>query len=132
MTRLADSLAPAIALIARVLMASLFLMAAASNIGDLKGFAEFLEKGGVPGALAGPVFYFQFFGGIGLLLGYQTRLIGLAFAGFCITSGIWFYRDYSDPVVVTLLLKNIALTGGYLFVFLYGPGPISLDARLSR
>ena len=132
MPEFADRLSPVIALVARLLMASLFLMAAASNIGDLAGFADFLEKGGVPGALAGPVFYFQVLGGIALVLGFQTRAVALAFAGFCITSGLWFYRDYADPVVVTLLLKNIALTGGYLFVFLHGAGPISLDARLAR
>lgn len=132
MTKLLDRISPAVALFARILMASLFLMAAGSNIGNLAGFAEFLDRGGVPGILAGPVFYFQVFGGLGLLIGFQTRLIALTFAGFCITSGLWFYRDYADPVVVTLLLKNVALTGGYLFVFLYGAGPLSVDARLAR
>lgn len=125
----AKSLDPLLSLIARVLMATLFFMAAASNMFDLQGFAAFLEAGGVPGILAGPVFYFQVIGAAGLILGLQARLIGLAFAGFCLSSGLMYYDDYSDPMQVTCLLKNVALTGGFLFVFLHGPGAWSLDAR---
>lgn len=62
-----------LSVLGRVLMASLFLMAAAANAGDLKAFAAFLEEGGVPGILAAPVFYFQIFAGGALLIGYMTR-----------------------------------------------------------
>lgn len=125
-----DILSPVILVLARLLLASLFLMAAASNAADLRGFGDFLQSGGVPRVLAGPVFYFQILAGLALLLGWQTRLAALALAGFTLASGIWFYDDYSDPMQVTCLLKNIALTGGFLGLVAQGAGPVSLDGRM--
>lgn len=125
-----DILSPVILVLARLLLASLFLLAAASNALDLQGFGDFLEAGGVPRILAGPVFYFQIIGGLAIVLGWQTRLAALALAGFCFSSGIWFYDDLSDPIQMTCLLKNIALTGGFLGLTAHGAGPISIDGRV--
>ncbi|MDQ2093032.1 DoxX family protein [Rhodalgimonas zhirmunskyi] len=128
MDRIAAITDPYIALFARVLMAVLFLMAGLANVGDVRGFAETLAADGVPVVLGGLVFWFLILSGLLLILGAATRLVALAQAGFCIVSGTLAYGDMSQPTDMVMLLKNIALTGGFLFVFLHGPGRFSIDA----
>lgn len=130
--RLAQRLDPLLSLLARILMAGLFLMAGLSKIGDVRGFTEELAADGVPIVLGGLVFWFLILSGLLLILGWLTRPVALLQAGFCITSGLLAYADLAQPTDMVMLLKNIALTGGFLFVFLHGPGTISVDARLAK
>lgn len=70
--------------------------------------------------------------GLGLALGIQTRLLGLAMARFSLFSGPIAYGDLTEPTDRVMLLKNIALTGGIPFVALHGPGAWSLDTAMAR
>ncbi|MBK1636585.1 DoxX family protein [Rhodovulum adriaticum] len=129
MTRLAQWLDPYVTLLGRVLLAALFLLASLSNAPDLAGFGEKLAGEGTSAMLAGPVFYLQLFGGLAMVLGLWTRPVALALAAFCIGSALISYADLDAPTDMVMLLKNIALTGGFLYVFAHGAGAISLDAR---
>lgn len=119
-------------LLARVLMSVLFLMAGLAQIGDVRGFAEGLAQDGVPIVLGGLVFWFLIISGFLMLIGAATRLVALAQAGFCMLSGILAYGDLAQPTDMTMLLKNISLTGGYLVMALHGPGRYSVDAWLAK
>ncbi len=67
-----------------------------------------------------------------VLLGYKTRYGALALAGFCIIAPSLFHAEFSNHGEVEQFLLDFATSGGLLFMFAYGPGPFSLDARLSR
>lgn len=117
----------AIALLARILMSVLFLLAGMAQVGHVKSFTESLAADGIPIVLGGLVFWFLILSGLLLVLGAATRLVALAQAGFCLLSGLMAYADLAEPTDMIMLLKNIALTGGFLFVALHGPGRYSID-----
>ncbi|MBN2905244.1 MAG: DoxX family protein [Rhodobacteraceae bacterium] len=132
MSRLAERLDGPVGLLARSLMATLFLLASLSNALDLAGFGSKLAGEGTSAMLAGPVFYLQLFGGLALVLGLWTRPFALALSAFCLASAMIAYSDLATPTDMVMLLKNIALTGGFLVLFLHGPGPWSIDARIAN
>lgn len=127
MERLAAKLDAPLTLLARVLMSVLFLMAGLAQIGDVRGFAERLAQDGVPVVLGGLVFWFLILSGLMLILGAATRLVALAQSGFCFLSGLLAYGDLAEPTDMTMLLKNVSLTGGFLVLALHGPGRYSID-----
>jgi putative oxidoreductase len=63
-----------------------------------------------------------------VLLGYKTRYGALALSGFCIIATTLFHSDFGNPSEVAQFLLDFAIAGGLLFMFAYGPGPLSLDA----
>lgn len=115
-------------LVARVLLAVLFIMAGIGKLGNVEGFAGFMESGGVPGILAWPVILFEILGGLALLAGFQTKLAALALGAFCLASGVLYHFVPADQMQMTMFMKNIALAGGYLALALTGPGAWSVDA----
>ncbi|TDK50693.1 DoxX family protein [Antarcticimicrobium luteum] len=131
MERLAERLDAPLSLIARILLSVLFLMAGLAQIGDVRGFAERLAQEGVPIMLGGLVFWFLILSGLLLILAAATRPVALGQSGFCLASGLLAYGDLAEPTDMTMLLKNISLTGGYLALALHGPGRYSFDAWLA-
>ncbi len=125
--RLIERFDAVLSLVARLLMATLFLLAGMAQIGHVKSFTETLANDGIPVVLGGLVFWFLILSGVLLVLGAATRLVALAQAGFCLLSGLVAYADLADSMDMIMLLKNIALTGGFLFVALHGPGRYSID-----
>ncbi len=116
-------------LAARVLLGALFLMAGLGKLGNVDGFAGYMASGGIPAFLAWPVILFEILAGLALIIGFQTRIAALALAGFCLLSGLMYHFDPSDQMQTTMLLKNLALTGGYLALAVAGAGTLALDAR---
>ena len=62
-----------------------------------------------------------------LLVGYQTRIVALLIAGFCIASGLLAHFNLSDANQLNHLLKNFAIAGGALALYAAGAGAKSLD-----
>lgn len=119
-------------LVARILMGVLFLMAGFGKLGNVEGFAGFMASGGVPAFLAWPAILFEILAGLALIAGFQTRLTALALAGFCIATGVLYHFDPADQNQMTALMKNIALSGGYIALLIAGPGQFSLDTVMGR
>jgi putative oxidoreductase len=117
---------------ARLLLGLLFLLAGLGKLGDVSGFAGYMASGGVPAALAWPVVLFEILGGLALIAGFQTRIVALALAAFCVLSGALYHFDLGNQMQVTQLLKNLALAGGFIALAAAGPGALSLDARQGR
>ena len=67
-----------------------------------------------------------------VLLGYKTRYGALALSGFCIIATCLFHAEFGNHAEVEQFLLDFAIAGGLLFMFAYGPGPFSVDARLAR
>lgn len=119
-------------LVARVLLALLFIMAGLGKLSDVQGFAGYMASGGVPGVFAWPVILLEIVGGIAILVGFQTRIAALALGGFCLLSGLLYHFDPADQMQMTQLMKNLGLAGGFLLLAIQGAGSLSLDARMGR
>ena len=83
----------------------------------------------MPGALLPLVIALEVLGAIAIIVGYRTRLVAAALlAGFSIVSGVLFHGG-GDQMQQVMLLKNVAIAGGFLFLVARGAGDWSLDAR---
>ena len=116
----------------RVFISLIFVMFGMNKITNYTATAGWMEAMGVPGVLLPAVIALEVLGGIAIILGWQTRLVSLAFAGFCIASAVIFHANFADQNEMANFLKNIAISGGFLFLFVHGAGSYSLDARASR
>jgi len=113
----------------RVLIAIIFLMSGFGKIADYAGTQGYMEMMGVPGALLPLVIIAEIGGGLAVILGWKTRLAALALAGFTIISAIIFHADFGDQTQMIMFLKNVSITGGFLFLVANGAGAYALDNR---
>ena len=63
------------------------------------------------------------------MIGWQTRIAAILFAGFSVMSAVIFHADFSDQNQMIHFMKNISITGGFLFLIVHGAGNYSLDSR---
>ena len=117
-------------LVARILLAAIFILAGIGKLGDVQGFAGYMASGGVPAFLVWPVILFEILGGIALLIGFLTRPAALALGVFSIAAAVLYHFVPADQAQMTNFMKNIALGGGYLALGLLGGGQWSVDAVL--
>ena len=109
------------AILGRMLLALLFVMAGLGKIMDTAGTAQYIEATtGLPGALALPTGIFELAGGLLLASGYASRLVSVALIGFTALATIMFHNQLGDQTQMTQALKNLAIIGGLLMVFAYG------------
>jgi len=91
--------------------------------------AGWMEAMGVPGALLPLVIILEVLGGLAIVVGWQTRWIALALAGFSVFSALVFHTNFADQTEMANFMKNIAIAGGFLFLVANGAGAMSLDNR---
>ena len=118
-----------IELSARLLLASIFLLAGINKISGYTGTQAYMNSQGVPGELLPIVIALEIIVPIMLIVGWQTRLAAIALAGFTLLSAILFHFNFADQTQSIMFMKNLAITGGLLLFFAHGAGNISLDAR---
>jgi putative oxidoreductase len=114
-------------LVGRILIAVLFLLAGLGKLADVQGFAGYLASGGLPAVLAWPAILFEIAVGVLLLIGFQTRLVGLAGAAFCVVAAALYHNNFADQMQMIMFLKNLAIAGGFLLLAANGPGRFALD-----
>lgn len=88
-----------------------------------------MEAMGVPGALLPLVILTEVIGGLAIILGWKTRVAAIALAGFSIVSAVLFHADFADQMQMIMFMKNVAIAGGFLLLFVQGPGAYALDNR---
>ena len=115
------------ALIARILISPLFILAGLGKFLDLAGTDQYIQSTGLPAGLAVPAATFEVVLGLCLLLGLFTRLSAILLAGFCIIAGLVFHNAWGDPIQQAMFLKNLAVAGGLIMVFSYGNVAHGLD-----
>ena len=69
-------------LLARILLSFMFIMSGFSKISGYAATQGYMDSMGVPGMLLPLVIALELGGGILLLVGFQTRIMALLFAGF--------------------------------------------------
>ena len=114
----------------RILIAALFLMAGIGKLGSgYDSTQAYMEAMGVPAVLLPLVIALEIGGAILVITGFWTRTSALALAAFSILSAVLFHWDFSDQTQQVMLLKNVAIAGGFLLLASTGAGTWSVDGR---
>ncbi len=118
-------------LASRLLLALIFIVAGWGKLQDPAGTAGYMGTVGLPAFLVWPTILLELGGGILILIGFQTRIVALLLAGFCVLSGALFHNNFADQMQAINFLKNLAIAGGFLSLVVNGAGGWSLDGRKS-
>lgn len=127
-------------LIARILLAAMFIMSGWSALSDVAGTAEYFAGLGLaPGALfAWGVGLFELAAGLLLVAGYQTRAAAAVLALFTLAAGyLGHYGQGGDDAMAAfmhgqMLVKDVAVAGGLILLALHGAGRWSVDGLRDR
>jgi putative oxidoreductase len=126
----------ALALIGRILLALMFVLAGLDKIGGFAGTAAYIASKGlpVPQVLAAATIAVEVLGGLMLVIGWKARWAALALAGFTLLASVIFHNYWALPadqqmVNQLMFMKNLAVAGGMLMVTAFGPGGWSVDRR---
>ena len=122
-------LAPPLLVVARAMLAYIFIAEGVEKIGNYQGVVSYMEAAGVDGRLLPLVILTELGGGLCILAGAATRYAAIALAGFCLLTAIFFHRSADQAIEFQ---KNLAMSGGFLALALHGPGAWSVDALRSR
>ena len=123
-------------LVARVLLALMFLLAGIGKFSGLDGTAGYIGSVGLPAPklLALGAGLVEVVGAVLLIVGWQARWAALALAAFTLLATLFFHRYWTLPADQQMMqqlmfMKNLAIVGGLLMVFAFGAGSVSLDQR---
>lgn len=126
----------ATALLGRALLAVMFLLAGFGKIGGFAGTAAYIASKGLPlpELLAAGTIVLEIGAGLALLLGWKARWAALALAVFTVLASVLFHNYWAMPadqqrMQMLMFMKNLAVTGGMLMVFAFGPGAWSIDRK---
>jgi putative oxidoreductase len=122
--------------VARILLALMFVLSGFGKLTGLEGTAGYIASKGlpVPMLLAAAAGVLELVAGVLLIIGWQARWAALALAVFTLVASVLFHNYWAMPadqqrMQQLMFMKNLAVTGGLLFVFAFGAGALSLDAR---
>ncbi len=125
-----------VSLLARLLIAVIFLMSAVGNkIPQFQQTAEYMASEGVPNpkfALFGAI-GLLLLGGLSLIAGAWTR-IGAVFLFVFLAAATFYFHDFWNVADAAMrqaqtiqFMKNLAIAGGLLALMAFGGGPWSVD-----
>lgn len=123
-------------LVGRVLLAWLFIPAGWDKIAGFPGVVGYIASKGLPLPEVCAALAIAAELGLGLLLlvGFQARWAALGLAIFTAVITPIFHNFWAVPEAQKMMemqgfWKNFAVVGGLLYVWAFGPGGWSLDAR---
>lgn len=124
--------------IARLLIATIFLMSAVGNkIPNFNDVVGYMKSEGVPMPqvmLVGAIL-FLIVGSLSVIAGYRTRigasllLVFLVLATY-VFHDFWNFEGDAAQQQMIHFMKNLALVGTMLFLVANGPGSLSIDSRV--
>ena len=109
------------AMVGRMLIGLLFVFSGVGIVNNgVEGFSGMIDARGLPMAvlLAWVVIAIKIAAGAALILGYRTAYAALALLIFTGLATLLYHLDLDDMN----LFKNLAIMGGLLYVYVYGPG----------
>lgn len=134
--------------LARLMMGWIFIPSGISKLADVDTTTAYITgTAGLPfpQVVALGTGAFEVLFGLALIVGFQTRIAGLALSVFCLATAVLFHagKGYVPGLseqAVTLLselhfymvFKNLAMAGGLLAIALSPSEAWSVDARLRR
>ena len=129
----------ALLLFSRLLLATLFVPSGFHALGDIAGTTGYFANLGLPLPMvaAWGTGLFELIAGLLVLIGFQTSFVALLFAAFCVAAGFigHYGQGGGDPTLSfmhsQMLMKDIAIAGGFLALAMAGGGAYAVDARRS-
>ena len=119
-------------LLGRILISVLFFLNGFFKISNYEGTIGWMESFGMPGMFLIPAIILEVAGPILIIIGYKTKLASGLLSLFCIATAIIFHNDFADQMQFTSFLKNIALAGGFLILYVNGAKSLSLDNKFKK
>ena len=136
MNALSKSIANPLVLVARILLAAIFISAGLSKLGGFDGTVGYIASKGLPlpGLLAVLTIAVEVLGGIAIVIGYKARVAGLLLAIFTLLAGFIFHNFWAVPadqayIQNIMFMKNLSMDGGLLLLTVFGAGGYSIDAK---
>jgi putative oxidoreductase len=124
----------AAALVGRILLAAIFITSGFGKITGFEGTVGYIASKGLPLPQVGAIvaILVELGGGILLAIGFKARWAALVIAIFTLAAGILFHNYWAVDAAQRMaqeinFWKNVAISGGALAFFAFGPGRYSLD-----
>ena len=118
-------------LIGRIFISLIFLIAGFRKIFNYEETIGYMESFDVPGYLLVPAIIIEILFPLLVIIGYKTKLAAIILALFTISLAIIFHTDFSNQMQLMSFLKNFAIAGGFLIIFVRGAGKYSIDQRFN-
>jgi putative oxidoreductase len=116
-------------LIGRIFISLVFLLSGFNKIGNYEGTVGWMESFDMPGFFLIPAIILEIGAPILIIVGYKVKISAALLTLFCIVTAIIFHNDFSNQMQFVSFMKNIALAGGFLFLFVNGAKDFSLDKK---
>ena len=120
-----------IQVLGRIFLSTIFLVEGMNKIFNYESTIEYMENFNVPEYLAIPAIIVEILFPLLLIVGYQTKISALVLAIFTLATALIFHTDFTNQMQLTSFLKNFAITGGFLIIFVNGAGKYSIDNKLN-
>ena len=108
-------------LLSRLLISIIFLYSGISKVFQYQGTVQWMESFGISGIFLTPTIICEIIFPILIIIGYRVRLSASVLAIFCISTAFIFHSDFNNQVQLIAFFKNLALSGGLLFLAINGP-----------
>src|ERR1700733_2469393 len=120
----------AAALIGRILMSLLFVMGGWGKLLGPAATQAMLAKQGLPMVEAAWVLavVVELGGGLAIAFGLFTRPVAVVCAIWCVATALIAHTNFADRIQEAQFFKNMGMTGGFLYIAMFGAGLWSLDA----
>ena len=120
-----------IQVLGRIFLSTIFLVEGMNKIFNYESTIEYMKNFNVPEYLAIPAIIVEILFPLLLIVGYQTKISALALAIFTLTTALIFHTDFTNQMQLISFLKNFAIAGGFLIIFVNGAGKYSIDHKLN-
>ncbi len=117
-------------LVSRTFISILFIYSGFNKIMNYEETSVWMEKYNISSAFLTPAIFFEILLPIFIIFGYYTKISSLTLSIFCLSTAFIFHADFTQHMQIISFLKNIGLSGGFLFIFLHGAGNLSFDKKL--
>ncbi len=118
--------------LARILLAQIFVVAVFITLSQITGnpdgyqaYTAYLAAHGLVGFFAPLTIFIQLVFGLGLLLGYKTKICAYVLAVYALFIAL--FMKLQEPSGLILTLQYLAIAGGLLMVALHEKMAVSLD-----
>ncbi len=115
----------------RLLLAAMFLWTGFGRLASVSSIHNYIDDWSVPGWVKPVLVIWELGGGFMLAAGLFTREVACSLALFCVLSGFLVKLHDDDVLQLIDFMKNMALTGGFLYVAASGAGEWSLEKRFN-
>ena len=124
----------AAALAGRIMLALMFVIAGFGKIPGFNDTSTLMTGAGLPfvNVLLVLTILIELGGGAAIMLGWKTRPIALVVFLFTALATVVFHAFWSAPpdkamLAQLMFMKNVAVMGGLLVLYAFGPGEYALD-----